>query len=52
MEFTWSATHRFTFPSLHPDWMLLLSFAHTHVTVTVTLGLIFIPKVKSTRGDI
>uniref|UniRef100_A0A3Q2YIG0 G protein-coupled receptor 179 n=1 Tax=Hippocampus comes TaxID=109280 RepID=A0A3Q2YIG0_HIPCM len=35
---------RFTFPSLHPDWMLLLSFAHTHVTVTVTLGLIFIPK--------
>ncbi|XP_061685369.1 metabotropic glycine receptor [Syngnathoides biaculeatus] len=35
---------RFTFPSLHPDWMLLLSFAHTHVTITVTLALIFIPK--------
>ncbi|XP_077574205.1 uncharacterized protein gpr179 [Stigmatopora nigra] len=35
---------RFTFTSLHPDWMLLLSFAHTHVTITVTLGLIFIPK--------
>ncbi|XP_061771649.1 metabotropic glycine receptor [Nerophis ophidion] len=35
---------RFTFPSLHPDWMLLLSFAHTHVTITVTLALLFIPK--------
>ncbi|XP_077379945.1 uncharacterized protein gpr179 [Festucalex cinctus] len=35
---------RFAFPSLHPDWMLLLSFAHTHVTITVTLALIFIPK--------
>ncbi|XP_029356061.1 probable G-protein coupled receptor 158 [Echeneis naucrates] len=35
---------RFTFPSLHPDWMLLLSFAHTHVTITVTLALLFVPK--------
>uniref|UniRef100_A0A3Q4BFS7 G-protein coupled receptors family 3 profile domain-containing protein n=1 Tax=Mola mola TaxID=94237 RepID=A0A3Q4BFS7_MOLML len=35
---------RFTFPSLHPDWMLLLSFVHTHVTITVTLALLFIPK--------
>ncbi|XP_008282473.1 probable G-protein coupled receptor 179 [Stegastes partitus] len=35
---------RFTFPSLHPDWMLLLSFMHTHVTITVTLALLFIPK--------
>ncbi|KAM7419820.1 hypothetical protein PAMA_016765 [Pampus argenteus] len=35
---------RFTFPSLHPDWMLLLSFLHTHVTITVTLALLFIPK--------
>ncbi|KAM7394708.1 hypothetical protein PAMP_021494 [Pampus punctatissimus] len=35
---------RFTFPSLHPDWMLLLSFIHTHVTITVTLALLFIPK--------
>ncbi|KAM9857061.1 uncharacterized protein gpr179 [Aulostomus maculatus] len=35
---------RFTFPSVHPDWMLLLSFAHTHVTITVTLALLFIPK--------
>ncbi|XP_048782624.1 probable G-protein coupled receptor 179 [Lagopus muta] len=31
-------------PSLHPDWMLLLCFAHTHGTVTVTLGLLFVPK--------
>lgn len=36
---------RFTFPSLHPDWMLLLSFMHTHVTITVTLALLFVPKV-------
>ncbi|CAK6975657.1 probable G-protein coupled receptor 179 [Scomber scombrus] len=35
---------RFTFPSLHPDWMLLLSFTHTHATITVTLALLFIPK--------
>uniref|UniRef100_A0A8C6LUA5 G protein-coupled receptor 179 n=1 Tax=Nothobranchius furzeri TaxID=105023 RepID=A0A8C6LUA5_NOTFU len=34
----------FTFQSLHPDWMLLLSFVHTHATVTVTLALLFIPK--------
>ena len=32
-------------PSLHPEWMLLLSFTHTHVTTTVTLALLFIPKV-------
>ncbi|XP_068516807.1 probable G-protein coupled receptor 179 [Anas acuta] len=31
-------------PSLHPDWTLLLFFAHTHSTVTMTLALIFIPK--------
>ncbi|MEQ2192706.1 hypothetical protein XENOCAPTIV_015832, partial [Xenoophorus captivus] len=35
----------FTFPSLHPDWMLLLSFMHTHVTITVTLSLLLVPKV-------
>ncbi|XP_051967766.1 probable G-protein coupled receptor 158 [Xyrauchen texanus] len=35
---------RFVTPSLHPDWMLLLFFTHTHVTITVTLGLLFIPK--------
>ncbi|XP_071340806.1 metabotropic glycine receptor isoform X2 [Trachinotus anak] len=31
-------------PELHPDWMLLLFFTHTHLTVTVTLGLLLIPK--------
>ncbi|MBN3310097.1 GP158 protein, partial [Amia calva] len=35
---------RFLMPSLHPDWTLLLFFTHTHVTITVTLGLLFIPK--------
>ncbi|XP_015252176.1 PREDICTED: probable G-protein coupled receptor 158 [Cyprinodon variegatus] len=35
---------RFTFQSLHPDWMLLLSFIHTHVTITVTLMLLLVPK--------
>ncbi|XP_066503153.1 metabotropic glycine receptor [Hoplias malabaricus] len=35
---------RFSRPWLHPDWMLLLFFTHTHVTITVTLGLLFIPK--------
>lgn len=34
-------------PSLHPDWTLLLFFFHTHGTVTVTLALTFIPKVRS-----
>ncbi|KAJ7313645.1 hypothetical protein JRQ81_005220 [Phrynocephalus forsythii] len=31
-------------PSLHPDWSLLLFFVHTHVTTTMTLALLFIPK--------
>ncbi|XP_049656002.1 probable G-protein coupled receptor 179 isoform X25 [Accipiter gentilis] len=31
-------------PSLHPDWTLLLFFAHTHSTITMTLALVFIPK--------
>ncbi|XP_038635356.1 probable G-protein coupled receptor 158 [Scyliorhinus canicula] len=36
---------RFTMAmTLHPDWMLLLFFAHSHLTVTVTLILLFIPK--------
>ncbi|TRY90706.1 hypothetical protein DNTS_002901 [Danionella cerebrum] len=35
---------RFTRPSIHPDWTLLLFFTHTHVTTTVTLGLLFVPK--------
>ncbi|KAA0707837.1 putative G-protein coupled receptor 158 [Triplophysa tibetana] len=35
---------RFVQPSLHPDRMLLLFFTHTHVTISVTLSLLFIPK--------
>lgn len=41
-------------PSLHPDWTLLLFFAHTHGTITMTLALLFIPKVMlgpGTQGD-
>lgn len=34
-------------PSMHPDWTLLFFFFHTHGTVTTTLALIFIPKVRS-----
>ncbi|XP_018413452.1 PREDICTED: probable G-protein coupled receptor 158 [Nanorana parkeri] len=29
---------------LQPDWMLMLFFVHTHLTVTVTVGLLLIPK--------
>nr|XP_015209532.1 PREDICTED: probable G-protein coupled receptor 158 isoform X1 [Lepisosteus oculatus] len=36
---------RFTLaPNLYPEWMLMLFFAHAHLTVTVTLGLLLIPK--------
>ncbi|XP_021179137.2 probable G-protein coupled receptor 158 isoform X1 [Fundulus heteroclitus] len=36
---------RFTLAhELHPDWTLLLFFTHTHLTVTVTLGLLLVPK--------
>ncbi|XP_048416272.2 probable G-protein coupled receptor 179 isoform X2 [Stegostoma tigrinum] len=36
---------RFTMATtLHPDWMLLLFFVHSHLTVTMTLILLFIPK--------
>ncbi|XP_041958664.1 probable G-protein coupled receptor 158 [Alosa sapidissima] len=35
---------RFSHHSLHPDWTLLLEFTHTHATITVTLGLLFVPK--------
>ncbi|XP_069761058.1 metabotropic glycine receptor-like [Narcine bancroftii] len=36
---------RFTMATtLHPDWMLLLFFAHTHLTVTLTLILLLAPK--------
>ncbi|KAK5859609.1 hypothetical protein PBY51_021154 [Eleginops maclovinus] len=39
---------RFTLvPGLHPDWMLMLVFAHTHLTVTVSLGLLLVPKFLS-----
>ncbi|XP_037537980.1 probable G-protein coupled receptor 158 [Nematolebias whitei] len=34
-------------PGLHPDWMFMLTFAHTHLTVTVTLGLLLVPKFLS-----
>uniref|UniRef100_A0A8C1U4I8 G protein-coupled receptor 158b n=1 Tax=Cyprinus carpio TaxID=7962 RepID=A0A8C1U4I8_CYPCA len=48
---------RFSLSSgLHPDWMLMLFFIHTHLTVTVTLGLLLIPKFlftgTHTREDI
>ncbi|XP_055512814.1 probable G-protein coupled receptor 158 [Leucoraja erinacea] len=36
---------RFTMATtLHPDWMLLLFFIHTHLTVTMTLILLLVPK--------
>lgn len=39
---------RFSLASrLQSDWMLMLFFAHTHLTVTVTVGLLLIPKVFS-----
>ncbi|XP_012723776.2 probable G-protein coupled receptor 158 [Fundulus heteroclitus] len=39
-------------PGLHPDWMLTMFFAHTHLTVTVTLGLLLVPKflIKATQA--
>ncbi|XP_067855160.1 metabotropic glycine receptor [Heptranchias perlo] len=38
-------TIRFTLASsLHSDWMLMMFFVHTHLTVTVTLGLLLVPK--------
>uniref|UniRef100_A0A3Q3INU6 G-protein coupled receptors family 3 profile domain-containing protein n=1 Tax=Monopterus albus TaxID=43700 RepID=A0A3Q3INU6_MONAL len=42
----------FLVPGLHPDWMFVLFFAHTHLTVTVTLGLLLVPKFlsKGTRA--
>nr|XP_006115350.1 probable G-protein coupled receptor 158 [Pelodiscus sinensis] len=36
---------RFSLASrLQSDWMLMLYFAHTHLTVTVTIGLLLVPK--------
>ncbi|XP_057897547.1 probable G-protein coupled receptor 179 isoform X2 [Melospiza georgiana] len=39
-------------PSLHPDWTLLLFFAHTHGTITMTLALLFIPKFLHTGSPL
>uniref|UniRef100_A0A8V5H472 Uncharacterized protein n=1 Tax=Melopsittacus undulatus TaxID=13146 RepID=A0A8V5H472_MELUD len=39
-------------PSLHPDWTLLLFFAHTHSTITMTLALLFIPKFLHTGSPL
>ncbi|XP_065555475.1 probable G-protein coupled receptor 179 isoform X2 [Lathamus discolor] len=39
-------------PSLHPDWTLLLFFAHTHGTITMTLALLFIPKLLHTGSPL
>ncbi|KAK4826255.1 hypothetical protein QYF61_006702 [Mycteria americana] len=35
---------------LQSDWMLMLFFAHTHLTVTVTVGLLLIPKLSKFQG--
>lgn len=41
-----SSPFRFVLASrLQSDWLLMLYFAHTHLTVTVTIGLLLIPKV-------
>ncbi|KAK6490281.1 putative G-protein coupled receptor 158 isoform X1 [Huso huso] len=43
---------RFTVAStLHPDWMLMLFFAHTHLTVTASLGLLLLPKFLLARTN-
>ncbi|MBN3279078.1 GP158 protein, partial [Polyodon spathula] len=43
---------RFTVAStLHPDWMLMLFFAHTHLTVTASMGLLLIPKFLLARTN-
>ncbi|KFO94615.1 putative G-protein coupled receptor 158, partial [Buceros rhinoceros silvestris] len=36
---------------LQSDWMLMLFFAHTHLTVTVTVGLLLIPKFSHTSNN-
>ncbi|XP_077009638.1 metabotropic glycine receptor [Tamandua tetradactyla] len=36
---------------LQPDWMLMLYFAHTHLTVTVTIGLLLIPKFSHSSNN-
>ncbi|XP_055449788.1 probable G-protein coupled receptor 158 [Psammomys obesus] len=45
-------TIRFVLTSrLQPDWMLMLYFAHTHLTVTVTIGLLLIPKFSRSSNN-
>ncbi|KAM6449867.1 metabotropic glycine receptor isoform 2-T2 [Liasis olivaceus] len=43
---------RFSLASrLQSDWMLMLYFAHTHLTVTVTIGLLLIPKFSHSSNN-
>ncbi|KAG8573659.1 hypothetical protein GDO81_012486 [Engystomops pustulosus] len=45
-------TVRFVFATkLQPDWMLILFFVHTHLTVTVTVGLLLIPKFSRSHNN-
>ncbi|XP_068942428.1 metabotropic glycine receptor [Petaurus breviceps papuanus] len=45
-------TIRFVLASkLQSDWMLMLFFAHTHLTVTVTIGLLLIPKFSHSSNN-
>uniref|UniRef100_A0A8D0H881 G protein-coupled receptor 158 n=1 Tax=Sphenodon punctatus TaxID=8508 RepID=A0A8D0H881_SPHPU len=45
-------TIRFILASrLQSDWMLMLFFAHTHLTVTVTIGLLLIPKFSHSSNN-
>ncbi|XP_042542071.1 probable G-protein coupled receptor 158 [Dipodomys spectabilis] len=45
-------TIRFVLASrLQSDWMLMLYFAHTHLTVTVTVGLLLIPKFSHSSNN-
>ncbi|XP_068001858.1 metabotropic glycine receptor [Melanerpes formicivorus] len=45
-------TIRFILASrLQSDWMLMLFFAHTHLTVTVTVGLLLIPKFSHSSNN-
>uniref|UniRef100_A0A8D2LVB4 G protein-coupled receptor 158 n=1 Tax=Varanus komodoensis TaxID=61221 RepID=A0A8D2LVB4_VARKO len=45
-------TIRFSLASrLQSDWMLMLFFAHSHLTVTVTVGLLLIPKFSRSSNN-
>ncbi|XP_008829965.1 probable G-protein coupled receptor 158 isoform X1 [Nannospalax galili] len=45
-------TIRFVLASrLQSDWILMLYFAHTHLTVTVTIGLLLIPKFSHSSNN-